>query len=168
MCTRAATSICGRCSQGVVPNGHKSGGERHKNSSGNYARWTFIQWTDASGHFWESDYSAATNTYPLYNTLYDPTSKTFQFERDFTLYPDEPSESWIPNNVELLGETHNYDDQMPGGTGAHAEFYGAQYRLDGGSPHNMGTPATTTNSSIYGAVSAVSDDYRIWDKGCTS
>ena len=143
------------------------GWREFRSTNGTYSRWTFVQWTDCCGDMWESDYTATTG-YPLYNTLYNPPTATqngwFQFERNNFLYPNAPYESWIPNNVEMLGETHNYADQMPGTVGSLAEFYGAQYRLNGRSATNMNTAADTSNNAVYVSLKIAGDDYRIGDR----
>jgi hypothetical protein len=69
----------------------------------------------------------------------------------------------------MYGETHNADDQMPGGSNNRVEIYNTEYTVWGQwTTTDMNSTAGANNTNWYGAQKVSSNSYRIWDKGCTS
>lgn len=136
-------------------------------SPGVFSRKTMIQWTDDAGQAFTQEYPAHTiGTFTTYKVLYDPATDTFSLWDGTTLLYSH-FYAWVPNNFEIFGETHNRDDQMPGGTQAHLDFNQTFVKL-GANWYSPGSSASATDPTIHGALLAHPTDYDIWDKACTS
>ena len=86
----------------------------------NGARSAFVQWTDATGHFFTEHFTAsALGTFPTYQTIYNPAAggaqSEFVFERNGSVLWRVSPTLWVPATVQSEGEIHNRTDQMPGG-----------------------------------------------------
>ncbi len=75
--------------------------------------------------------------------------------------------TWTPNEYEFHGETHNYDDQMPGGYSTPETFYGVVYKNNGINWTSV-TNTPSASSTIYGTLKAGAGWYEVWDKSCSS
>ena len=75
--------------------------------------------------------------------------------------------SVFPVSYQVMGETHDKADQMPGGLANTARFTSPQYKVAGDTSWRTMT-ATMGNgySSIYG-VTNLNPGYAIWDKRCS-
>jgi hypothetical protein len=72
--------------------------------------------------------------------------------------------SFVPSNYQIFSETHDLQDQMPGGTVLNEFFRFSQYFSAGGW-HNA-TPIGTTEP-YYGYNNPLGGGYDVWDKSCT-
>ncbi|MGH2407314.1 MAG: hypothetical protein ACRDF7_04430 [Candidatus Limnocylindrales bacterium] len=110
----------------------------------------------------------AIGTHTVYKQLYDPATKTFTMYDASNLLLST-TQNWVPDQIQIFGETHRRSDQMPGGTGAHVKFLDTYEKL-GTTWFSLTSPAVTQfaglPTNLYGATRVSSVDYEIWDKGC--
>jgi hypothetical protein len=130
-------------------------------------RRVFIQYTDDAGQKFTKEWSGhGIGSFTTYKVLYAPATDTFSLWDESTkLY--EHSYAWVPNNFEIYGETHNRNDQMPGGTQAHMDFNNTFVKI-GANWYSPGSSPTASDPTIHGASHPHPSDYDIWDKACTS
>lgn len=132
------------------------------------ARFMFVQWTDDSGHwFTELLDDFPVGTFSTYEVNYNPGPSEFVFQVDNSNYWYVSPTLWQPNALAAKGESHNYTDQMPGGTQAPMWLDRVQYTT-GGQWINIGTAAVATDPNKHGALKSSNQLYKIWDKACNS
>jgi hypothetical protein len=135
-------------------------------------RITFVEYiTDSLTTFYREYTTQPSGNYTKYEVRALIGSPAFQFLAAGSVLANSTGVTWHPNYAQFEGETHNYNDQMPGGTSVHEEFSNVQYSHDLRTWTYVGSPATIfpgTFSTIYGATKVTDGDYRIWDKGCSS
>jgi len=74
--------------------------------------------------------------------------------------------NWVPNQYQVLAETHSARDQAPGGYNNHAYFYYSEYRT--GSTWHEATQAMGTTIAWFGHSHPTSHENDIWDTSCAS
>ena len=83
-------------------------------------------------------------------------------------YVWEAADNFLVGLYNIMGETHDLVDQMPGGTTKHVTFVNNTYFT--GNPHtgHWDTGALTTNTTYYDYTphSGNNGSFGIWDKGC--
>ena len=127
---------------------------------------TFIQWTDASGHWYEQDFAPGPlGSSPNFATIYDWQNAKFLFEQDNVVLAQKPA-AWTPSVVIVQGETHTRASQMMGGTSHHLTMRSTYY-TKGSGWIALDAGASTTDNTIFGASKVSSTAYDIWDKACT-
>lgn len=119
----------------------------------------FVSGSDNLFQFFGSE-PAGSNDYRL---LWSSAAQYYYFYRNGSLLDMQPR-TFVPNQYQVFGETHDRMDQMPGGSSSRAQFLGTQYRT--------GTTWTNVNSAIgadplFGGTHPTAGRYDIWDNGCT-
>ena len=134
-------------------------------SPGNFARKVFTQWYLPGHPMITTEWTAHTlGTSTTYKVIYSVALHRYEmwdgdYERDF-----EPSTT-APNEDQVFGETQNYNDQMPGGTGAHVTFTSTLEQHSGSTTwYNVTAPVQAL--APYGGSRPSSGRYEIWDTGC--
>jgi hypothetical protein len=132
-----------------------------------YSPRIFTSWTDNSGSWWVKDYSGVL-TGQTYYTYFIPTGKKFRMFVNSTSY-DYVTGGWTPSQVQIMGETHNRNTQMPGDTNNKVRMDNAKTILNGGSTWSSMNSAAGANDAVnFGATKVNSTTYDIWDKDCGS
>ena len=131
----------------------------------------FVSYTDANGNYWLKYLSPSltAGSYHYYYTYFTPnSSKTYTFAMDTTTF-ESHGLGWTPTIVQIYGETHNYNTQMPGDTNSKVRMDQAQYLVvNDATWHAMNTSAGANKPTWYGATKVDSTTYKIWDKYCSS
>jgi hypothetical protein len=99
------------------------------------------------------------------------SSPAFQFIAGGVVEVNSAGVTWLPNELQFLGEVHNHNDQMPGGSNNREEFSATQFSHDLRTWTDvdcLGIIAPPGDSTIYGVQKVTNGDYRIWDKACTT
>lgn len=74
--------------------------------------------------------------------------------------------TFTPSQYQVFGETHDYADQMPGGTSNHVTFTNTQYFTGSGTTHWVTSSIQAV--SPYGGSHPSTGRYDIWDTKCAS
>jgi hypothetical protein len=127
----------------------------------------FVSWTDDAGHYYVlDDWNAATGD--TWYTYWAPSSKRFSFFRNSTLMK-EVAGGWTPKGIQLYGETHNTNNQMPGDTNNHVTMSNAYYILQGETSwRTFASAAGSNNDAWYGTSKISNSKYEIWDRYCSA
>jgi hypothetical protein len=132
-----------------------------------YSPSVFTSWTDNVGNYWVKDYNGVESGQTFY-TYYLPAGKQFRLFVNSTQY-DQVTGGWTPSIVEIYGETHNRNTQMPGDTSNKVRMDNAKTILNGGTTwSSMNSTAGANDPAIYGATKVNATTYDIWDKYCSS
>jgi hypothetical protein len=113
--------------------------------------------------YWPA-HAAGTNT--SFRVTFDPLMKVYRGYIGGVQYTSHTATEF-PVSYQMMGETHDKADQMPGGLANTARIASPQYKVTGDTSWKTVT-ATMANgySSIYG-VSNLNPGYAIWDKRCS-
>lgn len=76
--------------------------------------------------------------------------------------------SVTPAEYQVFGETHDWVDQMPGGTGTHVVFNNTNYFTGSGHTAHLSTSSITSAYSRYGHSGPSSGKYQIWETACSN
>jgi hypothetical protein len=72
------------------------------------------------------------------------------------------------SQYQFFGETHNLQDQMPGGVGNHVSFQNMVYFTGHYTGHYITSTMGTSYPAWYGVSNPTVSNADIWDKGCAS
>ncbi len=152
-----------------TPNLYAQVGWYRSKDSGVYDRSVFIQYTLSDGEKYTQHFPPATvGTYTTYKVDWSASTNTFRFFQEANVLRSAFL-LWDPDTYEIYGETHQYGDQMPGGTGSHMVFDNTVYSVQGNSDWwGLGSPAGTNQDNWYGADRIDSSRYEVWDRACAS
>ena len=79
-----------------------------------YGPGIFTSWTDNVGNYWVKDYVGVSSG-QYYYTWYLSSGQRFTFQVGSTSYGTVTA-GWTPSIVQIYGETHDHNTQMPGDT----------------------------------------------------
>ena len=118
----------------------------------------------ANWQYWPARPIGALTTYKL---TFDPLGKVYRAFVNGTQYSSHASVSF-PVSYQIMGETHDIADQMPGGLADTAQILAPQYQRVGligwqSVTGSMGNPRPST----FG-VRNLSPGYEIWDQRCSA
>ena len=128
----------------------------------------FSQWTDVPefGH-WSTRYYGAypAGNFTLYEVYWDPNTQRIQHWANGAILVDH-LRYFTMRKAEVLGETHEYRSQMPGGTASHERFRNSYVgNLSNGIYAFNGTPFVT-DSAIHSASKVSTTRLDVWDNAC--
>jgi hypothetical protein len=101
-----------------------------------------------------------------YEILYEAPS-TFNFFIDGS-HVATYTGTLTPAEYQVFGETHDWVDQMPGGTGTHVVFNNTNYFTGSGHTAHLSTSSITSDWTRYGHSGPSSGKYQIWEAVCSS
>jgi hypothetical protein len=115
-----------------------------------------------------SDSSVGTNT--QFKILWTGGTGSYGFYINGADYFDIGNAPFSPSTADILGETHDVVDQMPGGTNAKTNFYLPRYSISPiWSTWTGVTGAMSRNANTgYASYSTNASTYFIWDSRCSS
>lgn len=126
----------------------------------------FTEYVNSSGDNVATYYDFPVGASTTYTVLYNyPSSGMVTFEAAGSELA-QVSVDFTPNAGQVMGEIHNYADQMPGGTGNHEEmtgggiYYSGGWHAFSGSAYNSG--------SYFGNSIKSTTRVDIWDPKCSS
>lgn len=134
---------------------------------GAYTRSVFTQYTNDSGQ-WLTNFWAAQplGTRTTYQTDYVTGPARVRMLRGGNLLISA-AVSWVPDNFQMYGETHQKGDQMAGGTLGHEVFENTYYSVTNSSSWSSLTSSVGVNvPAWYGATKVNTIRFEIWDKSC--
>lgn len=105
-----------------------------------------------------------------YQVQYETSSMVYDFyygPSKIHIWSASQYGSFVPGQYQIFGETHDWADQMPGGTGKHVTLNNSNYWTGANhTAHLVTTPINT--EQYYGVSNPSTSNYQIWDKSCSS
>lgn len=151
-----------------VPYWAQLGWQKYK-SGDTIRREIFIEHVDGFGNnTWMHWPGRPVGSVTNYKITFDASIKRFNYYVAGSLYAGLNA-NYTPIRYEIFGETHNTQDQMPGGYSAHAKFVNTYYTSS-----STWTPWLSLTSPVHyyaptaRAQRVSSVRYDIWDLGCAS
>jgi hypothetical protein len=114
--------------------------------------------------------SEPVGTFTRYAIYYNTSNGEYVFHIDGNIV-DAWTGPFNPDRYWMFGETHDWADQMPGGTNTHEVFKEAYYYTGSSlNQHTQTAPITiSSNKPVqWGATNPSAGRYEIWDKVCTN
>lgn len=131
-----------------------------------YSPGIFTSWTDNVGNYWVKDYAGVLTGQYYYTWYLSSNGKRFTIQVGATSYGTVTA-GWTPSIVEIYGETHDHNTQMPGDTSNKVRMDEARYWV-GSYNYAIDSTAGANDSTIFGATKVNSTTYDIWDKNCSA
>ncbi|MGH2463837.1 MAG: hypothetical protein ACRDGI_00085 [Candidatus Limnocylindrales bacterium] len=130
-------------------------------------REVFMETTDGSGHQFDNYLTGRpVGTFTSYEITFTASSHHFDYWENGTDV-ESIGGNWSPNEYQVFGETHDLEDQMPGGTGNVAVFNSVDARTGSSWTHVTPVPWFDNNGGTYFGASD-SSNFFLWDKACSS
>lgn len=129
-------------------------------------RWIYIE--SEPGSHWQLWPAQAVGTLTWYEIDFNPNppSPYFSFYVNGSNYSNGPNGAW-PVSYQVMAETHDIHDQMPGDNSHYAGIVGPpQYKLQGGSWQTITSTMGTAFPSLFGVYN-LNPGYYVWDKRCS-
>jgi hypothetical protein len=138
---------------------------KSKIDGGVIRREVFLEfWIDAAHNYFQFWAAKPLGTATWYEIVYS-ASTTYDFYVGGTYYSTKIGIQ-APQEYQMIGETHDLVDQMPGAVNQHVYFDSSQYYAGGWV--NVTSPIIADTSAPYGASNPWTGRYEMWDGSCAN